>query len=68
LLLREKEAERKSLAAIEQFEKQRKNFLRLYDNRFINKDWKEEAVKLKASIAALKDSLLNIEVELMEDA
>lgn len=68
LTLREKEAERRSLEAIQNFEKHRKNFLRLYENRSINKDWKEEAIRLKVKIGDLKDTLLNVEVELMEDA
>ena len=66
LHLREKEAENRSLAAIAAFEKQRKNFLRLYENRA--NGWKGEGERVKEGITKLQDELLNIEIELMEDA
>lgn len=66
--MREKEAEKRSIEAIQNFEKEYKHFLKLYENRSINKAWKEEAVNIKARIYQLKDTLLNVEVELMEDA
>lgn len=68
MLLREKEAERRSLQAIQQFELERKKFLRIYETRAVNKNWREEAGRLKGRIHSLKDELLNVEVELMEDA
>lgn len=34
----------------------------------MNRNWKDEAEKLKDKIYDLKDNLLHIEVELMEDA
>jgi hypothetical protein len=34
----------------------------------VNKSWRDDADKLKDRIFGLKDKLLNIEVELMEDA
>ena len=33
----------------------------------MNKNWREEATNIKQRVTELKDSLLNIEVELMED-
>jgi hypothetical protein len=40
----------------------------VFENRSINKNWRDEAIRIKDSIFQLKDTLLNIEVELMEDA
>jgi hypothetical protein len=50
------------LEAIQNFEKDHKNFLKIFENRTISKNWKEEAAKLRTKILELKDTLLNIEV------
>lgn len=39
--------------------------MKIYENRGINSTWKEESPNLKTKILHLKDTLLNVEVELM---
>ena len=60
--LREKEAEKRALDAIAKFEKDYKAFEKLFENRAVHKNWRDEQVKTKEKILALKDVLLNIEV------
>lgn len=67
-MAREKDAERRSFAAIQEFEADKKSFYRVYENRHLNKGWREEVTRIKQKVVNLKDRLINIEVELMEDA
>ncbi len=46
----------------------KKNYDKVFENKNIRKNWKEEAANLKAKIMELKDKLLNIQVELVEDS
>jgi hypothetical protein len=38
----------------------KKNYDKVFENKNIRKNWKEEAANLKAKIMELKDKLLNI--------
>lgn len=65
---KEAEAERKSMDAIFQFESEYKNSIKIIENKELHRNWREEAKNIQENIGRLKANLLNIEVELVEDA
>lgn len=64
---REKEAERETVQAIEEFERERKTLAKNIESKIQGPAEREEIQKLVDSTELLRDKLLTIEIELVED-
>ena len=68
LEMKEQAAEKKTMDAISEFEVEYKNSIKIIETKEIHKNWRDEVKKIEQNIVKLKSTLLNIELELIEDA
>lgn len=66
--MKEQAAEKKTMDAISEFEVEYKNSIKIIETKEIHKNWRDEVKKIEQNIVKLKSTLLNIELELIEDA
>ena len=50
------------------FEQEYKTYMKIFENKALHPNWKEDARKMDAIVSRLKSTLFNIEIELMEDS